>query len=81
MKKLKYGKNLIQANLANHPLGAAYNQKVDVVLKGETPWNIEDLFDRDKRFLFLTTLGKDHLKRWVLQSLPLMILTIKLIGP
>lgn len=40
-----------QANLANHPLGAAYTELVDVVLKGKTSWNIEDLFDRNKRFL------------------------------
>ena len=48
-----------QANLANHPLGAAYTQLVDVVLKGETPWNIEDLFDRDKRILL-----EDDIRQW-----------------
>ena len=50
-KEAEIWRELDQANLASHPLAVAYKELVDVVLKGETPWNIEDLFDRDRRFL------------------------------
>lgn len=47
----KLYKKLDDANLASHPLAVVYKELIDVVLKGETPWDIEDLFDRNKRFL------------------------------
>ena len=50
-KEAEIWRELDQANLASHPLAVAYKELVDVVLKGETPWNIKDLFDREKRFL------------------------------
>ncbi len=46
----KLYKKLDDANLASHPLAIVYKELVDVVLKGDTPWSIEDLFDRDRRF-------------------------------
>ena len=50
-KEAEIWRELDQAELANHPLAVAYVELVDVVLNGDTPWSIEDLFDRDKRFL------------------------------
>ena len=50
-KEAEIWRELDLANLASHPLAVAYTELVDVVLKGDTPWNIQDLFDRDKRFL------------------------------
>ena len=50
-KEAEIWRELDQAELANHPLAVAYVELVDVVLNGDTRWNIKDLFDRDKRFL------------------------------
>ena len=50
-KEAEIWRELDQANLASHPLAVAYKELVDVVLKGESPWSIKDLFDRDQRFL------------------------------